>query len=414
MSAHKLFHALSRTFHVDMAYLIKGGAWLGIGYAAVSILKFALVVILAHFLDKTVYGQYQFVMTVIGIVGITGLPRLTLALMQSVARGFDASLITAVRARFTGGLIGSAILLGFAYYFHAIKPEPLWPAFIAAAILFPFYAAAPTPGAYYRGKEQFKHSTLGVIAAELLTVLSATTALFLTKKLLHITLAALAGNIIAWAIIYTFLKPRVRHAKKDRYLVRYGMHLTLMHSLLYLVPFVDKLVIAFFAGFEGLATYAIAMALAVRLSTTGSILQVLILPKLSRAKHYHAALIRKNFRWMLLATILFAAALYALMPWLIPLAFSAKYTDAVLYAQIALLYLIFFIPSRVFHAYFLSRKKTKLLYRYSLSMGALNLALLGALVPFFGILGAVLSKVFLGLAEFFFLGIAFYRGNLTK
>ncbi|HLF54143.1 MAG TPA: hypothetical protein VI612_00290, partial [Candidatus Nanoarchaeia archaeon] len=214
-----------------------------------------------------------------------------------------------------------------------------------------------------------------------------------------------------YLVLYFRTSRNVSSEQIDPGIVAYGRNLTFMTFLTYIAPYVDRLIVAGVAGFEGLAIYSIAMAITLNLSVNGQLISILLLPKLSRESPYHEQRIKKLFWWVCLLILFGIGIVILAIPWVISFLFADKYVASIPYAQIGAVYLAFFIPATILRTYFQGRKKTKILYAYNLSIGIINLVLLGILAPLFGILGAVISKVLLGFFGFVFLVVSFYMSE---
>ncbi len=404
-----VFRRLSELLKVDVKYIVKNGLWLGFGYGSVGFFRLLLVVILARFADKQFFGEFQFVSNAVAFAMLFSLPGMDTSVVQSVARGFSSSFVFGVREKLKWGLAGSLLLIGMAAFFKFVRFEGFWPVFIGAAFLFPLYAGYTGVLAYFRGKEEFHRAALYDCLIAFVVFVVVLTAFLVSKSLLVMFLSSLLSVIIVFWIVYSRID--VNEKPVDKNMVSFGRHLTFMNSLNYVVPYVDKLVVGLFAGFDVLAVYYVATAFTPYVSATGRLFTVLLLPKLSRRLPDHSRCIKRLFWWFVLAVACFVGILALIIPWLVPFVFSEKYVDAVFYAQFSLIYLAFFLPSTVIYAFFLGRRKTNVLYVYNLGIGVLNLLLLGLFVYLFGVFGAVLAKVVLGIVGFAFLVVFFYRNH---
>lgn len=399
---------LSKTANFDVGYFMRGGMWLGLAYAVNALIRLSVIIVVAQAMDKTVFGQYQFILTVFMALMVFTLPGMGTAITQSVANGFNSSLISGTRSKMKWGMLGSVALVGIAAFF-AWRQETIWSIFLVIALFFPFYAVYTAVLAFYRGKEDFRSSALYGFVFTLVNAIAVLGAFFLFGTLMSVFVSMMLFAGLASLIIYYIASRKVARDPVDEQVVVYGRHLTLMMALNNAAPYADKILVAALAGFEGVAVYAVATVLTLNLALLGKLLTSLLLPKLSRAQAHHVKRIKAVFWWLTLVVAVSVVAGIVVIPWIIPILFSEKYIAAIPYAQVALLYLVFIFPASVLDAFFQARKKTKLLYAYNLGTGIANLVLLAVLVPLFGLWGAVSSKVALGLIQFVFLTGAFYR-----
>ena len=105
----KLYNTLRRSehwTHTDMVYIAKGGAWLTAARIVASISSFLMVIAFANLLTKEAYGLYQYVLSIVGILSISTLGGINTALTQAMARGYEGSIIPALKTRIHWGVIG--------------------------------------------------------------------------------------------------------------------------------------------------------------------------------------------------------------------------------------------------------------------------------------------------------------------
>ncbi len=410
----RMLELLSKALNIDVAYFVRGWLWLFSGYVANAVIKLVLVIVLANLVDRAFYGQYQFVFAVISTMMVFSLPGMDASIAQSVANGHDASLILGTRSKMRWSVLGSLALLGLAAFFKFVRQDPLWLVFVGIAVLFPLYSSFTSVLAYYRGKENFRKATVYNTLISIAGTLPVLAVVFFVKSLVAVVLVGLACIIATYCVLYFKTLREITGKSVDEGVVAYGRDLTFMTALNYVAPYADRFIIAAIAGFEWLAVYSVAMAITLNLSINGQLISILLLPKLSREKPHHEQHIKKLFWWACLAIAIAVAGLILILPWVIVLLFSDKYVESIPYAQIASLYLMFFIPSTILRTFFQARKKTKFLYVYSLGTGVISLVLLGIFVPLLGILGAVISKVVLGFLSFVVLVIYFYTTTKNK
>ncbi len=404
-----VLNRLSRFLNIDVQYFVRSGFWTYLGYGGALLCRLVLLIVMARVADKGFYGEYQFISTILFTFMVFSMPGMDTAIVQSVARGYESSFFSGTRSKLRWSLMGSVALVGVSLFFKFVRPQPFWHVFLAMAVLFPLFAAISSIMAYYRGKEQFDKAALYEVLLGVLGMIAGILALLLTKSLFAIMISSMIVAILVFVFAYLKLARNVKRSPVDKNIVSYGRHVTFMSAINFLTPFADRFVIAFIAGFEVLAVYTIATSIPLTLSFCGKLFSSLLLPKLSRAHSGHAYRIKTLFWEFALVSAVMVVVVILVMPWLIPFVFSEKYVESVRYAQVALIYLMFFVPTSVLYAFFQGRKLVKLLYAYNLGTGVLELVLLALMTSFYGVWGVILSKVIVGLLGFVFLTMVFYR-----
>ncbi len=386
-----VLNGLSRVLNIDVEYFVHGGFWLGVDQGVGMLLRLVQVAVFAHVVDKTFYGEYQFIITMMTAFALFALPAMDTAIIQSVANGYKSSLVVGTRAKFKWSLLGCLGLVLTGLFYKFVRPEPFWLVLILCAVFFPFYFSLSSVSAYYRGRENFRAAAVYGLLVEAVAMVVVVGMLMLTKSLVWVVGSMMASSVLV--LLWVFVKARreIRMEPVDKNVVSFGIHLTVMNALNYLSFYADKLIIGILIGLENLAVYSVAIGAANNLAAGGNLFGILLLPKLSR--NDHSAKIKQWFWLAIIGSLAAAVAAAFVMPWLIPLLFSEKYSDAVLYSQIVMAFLVFYLPACVLRSYFQGRKKTKFLYVHNVTFGILNLVLLFVFVPLYGILGAVISKV---------------------
>src|SRR3989338_6310130 len=75
--AYQLLRRSEDFFKTDMVYLAKGGFWFTLAQTVVSLSSFFLAVAFAQFVTKEAYGQYKYILSIVGLLGaftLSGLP----------------------------------------------------------------------------------------------------------------------------------------------------------------------------------------------------------------------------------------------------------------------------------------------------------------------------------------------------
>ena len=106
-----LFYRLQKFFGVDLAYVARGGFWLGVDQAAAIIISLALTVAFANLLSQQIYGTYRYILSIFGILTIFTLPNMDIAVVAAVSKKLEGSLFRALKERIRWGFVGAAASL---------------------------------------------------------------------------------------------------------------------------------------------------------------------------------------------------------------------------------------------------------------------------------------------------------------
>ena len=90
----------------DMTYMAKGGFWLTFAQVISSISSLLLTLAFASMVTKEVYGTYKYIFSLFALLSIPTLSGMGTAITQSVARGFEGSVIPAFKEKIKWGALG--------------------------------------------------------------------------------------------------------------------------------------------------------------------------------------------------------------------------------------------------------------------------------------------------------------------
>lgn len=377
----------------DMVYLASGGFWLFLTQGILFILSFFLLWVFANFLSQKLYGEYRFLMTVVGILTLFTLPGMRTALVRAVARGNSGVMRDIVLARLTWGTLGSlAALIGAGYYAY-MDNWYLAGLFALVAIFIPVHETHDLIGVYHNGRKDYPRYAATMIVRRLIVVLSTIITIFLTSNLFFIIGVYLASTTISnLAIYYYTLRAFPLSPTTDTETIPYGKHLSVMGSMQYLSTHLDKIALWYLAGPVQVAVYTIAVALPRELTAALQQVGILALPKMA---HREKTELRHSLSRKLLIMFLGCLPVALLYYFFAPLLFTTllpQYLESVVFSQYASL-IILFAPLALLNQYFVATVNTKALYTMQFVQPIITIGLFFILIPLYGILGAVLTLI---------------------
>lgn len=390
-----LYNLLRRTQKytgTDNVYLVKGGFWLSLGQIIENITSFFLAVAFANLLDPATYGNYQYILSLAGTLGICSLLSMGTAVIQATARGLEGSFYTAFMARLKWSSIGSLIALGLAIYFwsqgNATLPIPL---LIVAAFL-PLLNAANVYNAFLSGKKLFDVGTKYSIGNKIIPTLAMIIAIFLTKNLFLIVAVYFISNTLANYLFYWLTKSKFQpNTKEDPQTLTYGKHLSFAGIVSVIADYLDKILLFQFIGPVQLAVYSFAILLPDHIRSVVGNIPILALPKLaSRSEEEIKKTIMKKF-WKLSLLVVVITILYIALSPIFYKIFFSKYLDSLPYTQVFALSLLF-IPASLLGTVFEAKMKTKKIYLLKF-FSLFRIILFLILIPLYGIWGLIAARL---------------------
>ena len=402
----RIFDVLSRFLKTDIRYLAKGSFWLTIGRVVSAVVAFVLSVLYARYLPKELYGEYRYVLSVLGMLGIFALPGMATAIVRSVARGFDGSYRKGALYIFFAsfGITLASLVTGF-WFFYQGNDRFGW-AFVTAGLVVPFAEGLGNWRAFFEGKGQFREKTFYNIFATIFygAVMAGTVALLIIANIPFVfALAFLVsmyyiGNAIPNIIFFLkTLRSVSRGSAIESGSVRYGLHLSLVKAPATLANYIDAVLLHVFLGPAALAVYSFAIALPEQMKSFLGVTATVALPKLSSKTEAEAerALLRvtlpsKIMRSVAITTVLVVVYIVA-APYVYEIFFPA-YTESIRFSQVFALSLVTF-PVCIFGTAIQAEGRLRSVYIHQLGAPIIQIVLLIVLISGFGIWGAIAGRV---------------------
>ncbi len=155
----------------------------------------------------------------------------------------------------------------------------------------------------------------------------------------------------------------------------------------------DKIIVAFFLGFEFLAIYSVAIIIPRQAKPLWTMISNTIFSDLSRKSKKEAySAVRSRFKYMLLLEAAIIIIGIIILPPIISYFYSKKYIEAIFYAQL-LMFLTLSGPGIILFSLSAAQKQLKKVYKISTIPPLVDIFLLVLLTPIYGLLGACIATV---------------------
>ncbi|MDP2620662.1 MAG: oligosaccharide flippase family protein [Hyphomicrobiales bacterium] len=379
--------------------IIKGG-WVLCLTALRQALSLVLIMVLVRVLSKGEFGQYQFVVAVIGASGIFTLPGMRNAVTQSVGRGFDGTYRKSIRVVLLSSLLGSAGLASLGVQQWLSGRELLPPAFLIAAALFPFAQGLTHWTSYQAGKEQFRLNAIYQGMGFSASYLGASAAVLLIDP--NFILVVLITNAVlamqnGW-LSMSILRRLPLESPVEKGAIPYGVKTSFSLAVNTIGNHFDKLLLFYLLSPEALAVYAIAERIPELIKNYLQSARTVLVPRFSRKSGFTSDMNRKINRLSLGASFGIVLLAIGVVPWLIPLAFTAEYGNAVLYCQLFLGTLVIGQAATMKYTYIISRLDARSVRDVTIGTNIIRILASAILVPIFGIMGAIAATFLYRLA----------------
>ena len=381
-----------RNTRPGIASVAKNAGFLFALRALETLLRMAILYFVVRALDKTQFGQYQYILSVLALLTVCGLPGMNNALMQSVARGFPGTYRRALPRALAASVVGSAILLGLVVYQRHRDPG-LSGGFLLAAALFPFAYAMDQWKALRGGREDFA----GILRLEGAGfVVLATLMIFAVTRWpgeIIVPLAVLLGVQAAWNIAITgrAMARIPRTAPAEPGAIAYGARMTLYSGLNTLANQIDKLLLFSFLSPAALALFVAAERIPELAKNAVQDFAAVLAPRFAKRAVYTRELDHALRRLGMVTGALLVIIAFTALPWMVHLVFGASYADSIPYAQALMCSVAIGNTATLRFRYVTSRLDDSGPRTVNLVMSGTRIVTSLVLVPLFGIVGAIVS-----------------------
>lgn len=378
----------------DLRYIIRGGFWLSTSSTVIAITAFVSSIAFGYFVPKDVFGMYQYVLTVVGLLTIATLPKVNDGMSQAVARGFEAELRKAFRVRIKWGILATLGSLAASGYYFVNDNLILAGAFFIVGIFVWCFDALGMYITFLKAKRMFREASTYKIAFRVIGLGLMVLVIWWTQNLWHIVLAyfVIYGSIqiISGSIALTRHPP---NSLEDSDAIRYGKSLSFLGTFKAVVMQLDKVLVFHYLGAAELAIYFFATAPIDQLRAMLSSLAELAFPKFSRSSEQtlRTTLLPKLLQFEFLVLVPLVIGYILCIPFVFPIVFPA-YRESVLFTQLYALSLLFF-PALMLSTALLAQKKEYELWTTRIVSPILRLVILIPAVQWWGLSGMIIGVV---------------------
>ena len=394
----KVFNSLRRSekyTKTDMVYLAKSGFWLTTSQIISSLCSLVLAIAFANLIQPELYGNYRYILSIIGILSIATFPGINTAAIKSVADGDISSFWKLATKKIFWSLATTLLSLTLSLYYYLQSNQELSLVLIIVAILLPVIQTTGIYSSFLSGQKNFRRLAQWSMISKVFASGAIIISLFFLEKLSSLILIYFLPEIIIESIflyqLYRKNRPNRAAANINLY-SNFGIHLSVMEILKTVASQIDKLLVFHYLGAAQLAIYTIASAAPGQIKSVLQNLTTLSLPKFSESTESN---IRKTLPQKLftleLVIIVLIIFYWLIAPFVFPLVFP-KYIEAIFLSQVYSLSLIFF-PRTFFSTAMTAHMKKNQLYAIRIIAPTARITTFAVALPFFGLWGAVVGSI---------------------
>ena len=374
---------------------VKDGLYLGLSSLIVFASGFLIPVSFAKWATKESYGQFSYVISLMGLLNLFCLPGMNDAITQGIARGENGIWFPALRTRIRWTLIGIGVLWVIGGWFFVRKGPLGMVLFILAPFLLTY--VLDSTKAFLSGHMAFRTVACVNAGANFLPPL---TVILLLAFGHHQVLWTSLGYFFTLFGFYTVVFLTILVVKRptgtfSKETLRYGKHMSVISSLGTFQGYVDKVIVGSLLGFVDLAHFSVASLFQapVKLLSWG-VLYPQLLPNYAKIS---ATDLRKEIAKWLKFTVFFgglgmAGFLFA-VKMIVELAFGESYHSVIPFAMLFIISGFFLVPGMIFDIALRSQQMKAEMYVLRIGQVIVTVLSLLILIPIFSLLGAVLADL---------------------
>jgi O-antigen/teichoic acid export membrane protein len=399
----------------EYTVLIKNTSWMTLNQIVTVVLSMFISIIFARFTSQELFGNYNFLISIITMISIIAIPGLNTSMLRSISRGMDGVYVKAVKLSFMWSMLGVPTLFLIGAYFYLFNNQIIGIGLFIAAIFFPLIYAPNNWIALLQGKKRFDIFAKYSIIQTIIRTLAITLTIFLENTSLIIIFTMYIITTALTNIFFYFkCKKYLENNNEEKGWKKSGYKLSLNDFISLSYDNIDKILIGIFLGPVELAIYTIAVSIVSAMK--GSAIQIIkvISPSIfTMKKETLGYKLKKTFPVLVVSNLIITAVIILCLPFIMELLYSEKYASSILFAQIYSLTIPLAVFLGVLSASLIAMKEENALLSSRILGFSLMMILYTILIPLLGINGAIIASILyyasLCLLQFYCLKSSFHR-----
>jgi len=226
----KVIKKLGYFVGLDLKYFVMGFSYLTFAQIIGLVLSLLFSVVLARLVSKEIFGQYNYIFSLIGIASVFTMPGMSMAITQAVANGHDRVLITATKEMFKWSIFGSTVLIGAGIYYFLSGSILLGKCVMISSLFFPFFVNFEVYKSFLTGKKSFGKLAKYQVMIQILSVLTTLLVVYFTRNLIPIIIAILASNSLLRGYFFRATLKKIEGQSYEPGAIPFGRHMTVLRG----------------------------------------------------------------------------------------------------------------------------------------------------------------------------------------
>lgn len=385
----------SKRVGINLHYLIKNSFWITLNQLVSIILGLLLSVFLARFLSKEVFGNYNLILSIISLLAIISMPGINISLTKAISRGKDGTYTKSTALSFIWSMLGVPMLLILGVYYYFYEQPEVGITLLLASIFFPLLYGLNTWINFLNGKKRFDLSVKYSIIQTFFRTFTIITILLLgVTTLVPIFAVFLLINSFFNVYYYYRSKKLVINNIEEKNWKSYIYKLSFVEFSALSYEYADKIIIGILLGPFPLAVYSIAATVISQIKGSMNQLLKIYYPKIFEMENEDILFnLKKFFPKFILLNVGILTLIIILMPWLILLLFSDKYSESIVYAQLYSITIPLSLFMIISGTILIALNNENELFRFRSVGTIVLLGLYLTLIPAWGLYGAIIGSI---------------------
>lgn len=376
---------------IDAAYFLRGSFYGTIQQLVGVVSGLAASYLFGHFVSKTVFGEYNLVLSILGMITFLSLPGIDTALIPTVAKGKNKSFIQGTQMKLKSSLLGIPVLLIFSFVFFLRNNPNVGKALIISSISYPLLYSFSTYQSFLVAKKKFAlQATLASLSSIFFLTMLAI-AILSQGSTIQIIIFYLIGMIIPSVVAFQYCRRFVN--KKDTIdpdLPSYGTFLTVLSILPWLSGHLGNVILGTLLGVESLAIFTVANRFLNSIQKNFMVFYKPVTAKLAaQTTSQHLETFKNHAIKLVFIGVLLSTVMWLATGPLINFFFTKKYQESIFYGQLLSLALIPLPLSWVLSDMMIYQKRKKVQIFMSIVPPIIKIILYLIFIPLFKIMGLV-------------------------
>lgn len=388
----RLFPFLSQ---IDLHYFIKNGFWVTALFLCEFISGILLTVFFTQFTSQSLYGTYNFLLSITSILMVISVPGLNTSVLRSIAKKKDGVYYKATKLSFLWSLLGIPILLVIGIYYYSLGETTIGLCLFIGSVFFPLLYSTNTWIALLKGKQKFDvNAKYGGIQA-IIRSIALIGAILINRESLVLLFGVYMVVQITFNLVYYFkVQKYITNDDEDDDWKNSSYKLSILEFISLLYDNADKILIGILLGPVSLAIYVISSSLTGKANSLFKEASKIIFPKFFEMDSKDLIpTMRKFTPFVLILFSIVSIILILIIPYAILLLFSSKYANSIIYAQIYTLTVPLSFLLSITTLIMIAKNLENALLKFRVIGVLIILGLYFLLIPTYGLMGAIISSI---------------------